>query len=206
MNLQILFRGGFMMIPLLLSALVALAVSIERIWFLNFKLKTPREAVGQWLAELRKGSYNEALASIDKFATPVAGVFAAGLRDPSAPLDEVELAMQNEAERWIPFVERRLEVLDTIITAAPLMGLLGTITGMMGSFQVLSEKGVNEPGAITGGVAEALIATATGLVVALLTLVVFNYLNQVVKDLISETEGASSQFIEARKASLRRAP
>jgi len=68
-------------------------------------------------------------------------VLAAGLKDPDAPSEEMELAMENEAERWIPLLERRLGILDTVITAAPLMGLLGTITGMMASFQVLSEKG-----------------------------------------------------------------
>jgi biopolymer transport protein ExbB len=105
--------------------------------------------------------------------------------------------MQNQAEMWVPRIEKRLEILDTVITAAPLMGLLGTITGMMASFQVLSEKGVNEPHAITGGVAEALIATATGLVIALLSLLAYNYFNSKVKILIFQMESAGAQLIEA---------
>ncbi len=202
-HFQFLLRGGFMMVPLLISGLIALAVSIERIWFLKFKLHTPKEQLRSWLEELKNGHPEKARREAEKVASPVAGVIVAGLRDLSAPTDEVELSMQNEAEMWVPLIERRLEILDTVITAAPLMGLLGTITGMMGSFQGLSEKGVGEPGAITGGVAEALIATATGLVIALLTLIVFNYLNQVAKDLIVETEGASARFIEARKFAFR---
>jgi biopolymer transport protein ExbB len=112
----------------------------------------------------------------------------------------MELSMKNRAEEWIPRLERRIEVVDTVITAAPLMGLLGTITGMMSSFRVLSENGVNEPHAITGGVAEALIATATGLVIALLCLVAYNHLSSRVKSFVCEIESAASRLIEARLA------
>ena len=106
--------------------------------------------------------------------------------------------MKNRAEEWIPILEKRIDVIDTVITAAPLMGLLGTITGMMASFKVLSEKGVNEPNAITGGVAEALIATATGLVIALVCLVAFNYLSARVKLFIYDLESAASRLTELR--------
>src|SRR5271156_546114 len=116
----------------------------------------------------------------------------------------MELAMKNRAEEWMPVLERRIDVIDTVITAAPLMGLLGTITGMMSSFRVLSEKGVNEPNAITGGVAEALIATATGLVIALICLVAYNYLSRRIKEFIYEIEGAASKLMEARIVSERR--
>ncbi len=187
------------MYPLLLSAGLAAVVIIERLWLLKSRLVTPKNEARKVLDLVRAGQFLKAADQSADSRSPVLNVLYAGVKDPKAPFDEVELAMQNEAEKWIPFVEKRLEVLDTVITAAPLMGLLGTITGMMASFQVLSEKGVNEPGAITGGVAEALIATATGLVIALLTLIAFNYLNQVVKDFIFELESAASQLIEARK-------
>ena len=106
--------------------------------------------------------------------------------------------MKNRAEGELPKIEARLGVLDTVITAAPLMGLLGTITGMMGSFQVMSESGVNEPHAITGGVAEALIATATGLGIALLTLLAYNWLTHLVKHYIADLEASASRLTEAR--------
>ena len=111
--------------------------------------------------------------------------------------------MKNQAELWMPRLEARIDIIDTVITAAPLMGLLGTITGMMASFQVLSEKGVNEPNAITGGVAEALIATATGLVIALFCLVAYNYLANRVKSYIYALESVGSQLVEARHVSQR---
>jgi len=203
-HLEFLTRGGFMMVPLLLSALISLIVVIERVWLLKTKLFTPKNKIDAALLELSKGQIKEALQTAKNFElSPVMNVVQTGCQDLLAPLDEVEISMQNEAERWVPVIEKRLEILDTIITAAPLMGLLGTITGMMSSFQVLSEKGVNEPGAITGGVSEALIATATGLVIALLTLIAYNYLNQVVKNMIFDMESAASQVIQSRKFLLR---
>src|SRR5207248_8012294 len=87
----------------------------------------------------------------------------------------VERAMEELALREVQRLQRRLGVLDTVITVAPLLGLLGTVTGMMGSFHVLSsQRGLSQPSAITGGVAEALIATATGLAIAIVTLVGYN--------------------------------
>ena len=103
---------------------------------------------------------------------PVARVLLAGLeyQNPS-PNMAMEAASQAERHR----LKRYLPVLDTIITLAPLLGLLGTVTGMISSFGIVSEAGLGQPHAITGGVAEALIATATGLAAAILTLVPYNY-------------------------------
>ena len=197
---EFLMRGGFMMYPLLLSGFVSLVVIIDRFLLLSKKLVTPRKLLGEILEFIQKGNFVEAERLASPSDSPVLDVLVAGVRDPGAPIEELEIAMQNRAELWLPVIEKRLDLLDTIITAAPLMGLLGTITGMMSSFRILSEKGVNEPMALTGGVAEALIATATGLVIALLTLVAYNTLNQKVKSLIFEMENGAARVIEARKA------
>jgi biopolymer transport protein ExbB len=128
--------------------------------------------------------------------TPIGSILAKGQENQQKSTAAIELAMKNCAESWVPKFEKRIDVLDTVITAAPLMGLLGTITGMMGSFRVLSEKGVNEPNAITGGVAEALIATATGLVIALVCLMAYNFFLSRIKTLVYEMESAASKFLE----------
>ena len=207
-----LLRGGFMMYPLLLSALVALTVIIERLFLLLFRYPSEQSLTREVISGLRTVSngslherFNAVLKKLHNSKTPVASVLETGLQDVSAPAEETELSMQNRAEMWIPTLERRLDVLDTIITAAPLMGLLGTITGMMSSFQVLSDKGVNEPNAITGGVAEALIATATGLVIALCCLVAYNFLNNRVKRIIFEMESAGAQLLEVKRMQSRTA-
>jgi len=196
-------HGGFMMIPLLLSLLAALSVIFERLYLFHARYLTSRETVLKIFEEVKGFGFEAALAACKKEQGPVADVLLAGIAHFQNPLAEMELAMKNRAEEWIPRLERRIELIDTVITAAPLMGLLGTITGMMASFQVLSEKGVNEPNAITGGVAEALIATATGLVIALVCLVAYNYLTARVKNFIYEIESMASRLVELRLATER---
>jgi biopolymer transport protein ExbB len=201
---QFILHGGFMMYPLLLSALVALTVIFERMYFLNTVYRTPKNTLAAILKSLSQNNLQEAEKLCREKLTPVTSVIATGISHFSNPTEEMELAMKNQAEEWMPLLEKRIEVIDTVITAAPLMGLLGTITGMMGSFQVLSEKGVNEPNAITGGVAEALIATATGLVIALVCLVAYNYLSTRVKNFIYEVESVASKLAELRMANRRK--
>jgi biopolymer transport protein ExbB len=201
---QFILHGGFMMYPLLLSALVALTVIFERMYFLNTVYRTPKDTLAAILKSLSQNKLEEAEKLCRDKVTPVTSVIATGISHFSNPTEEMELAMKNQAEEWMPLLEKRIEVIDTVITAAPLMGLLGTITGMMGSFQVLSEKGVNEPNAITGGVAEALIATATGLVIALVCLVAYNYLSTRVKNFIYEVESVASKLAELRMANRRK--
>jgi biopolymer transport protein ExbB len=124
------------------------------------------------LASVEQGKLKEALADGQESPLPAVRVLAAGLahRNPSYP-KAMEVAAQGE----MPVLKRRLVVLDTIITLAPLLGLLGTITGMISSFGIMSDAGLGQPHAVTGGVAEALIATATGLLIAILTLIPYNY-------------------------------
>lgn len=197
---EFITHGGFMMVPLLLSVLIALSVIFERLYTLQISFATPRNTLLRIFEEVKSQKLKAAEGVCRESRTPVADVLAAGIEHFQNPLEEMELAMKNRAEEWVPRLEKRIEVIDTVITAAPLMGLLGTITGMMASFQVLSEKGVNEPNAITGGVAEALIATATGLVIALICLVAYNYLTAKVKFFIYEIESMASRLVELRLA------
>lgn len=200
-GLELILKGGFMMYPLLISAVIALTVILERLYTFHLKFKAPLDLVSKSLEQAAAGDSDTAEKNSAQYTSPLAAVLTTGLRNFRVPKEQMELAMKNEAERWLPLLEKRVDIVDTVITAAPLMGLLGTITGMMNSFQVLSAKGVNEPNAITGGVAEALIATATGLIVALFCLVAYNYLTSLVKHYIYELESVASRLIEARLVS-----
>jgi biopolymer transport protein ExbB len=202
-GIEFILRGGFMMIPLLISAFFALTVILERIYILGKVYHTPPEWIEKVFAKIKSNRFNDAQKLCTHSHTPIAAILSAGIEHFDNPIEEMELSMKNQAEAWVPLLEKRIEVIDTVITAAPLMGLLGTITGMMASFQVLSEKGVNEPNAITGGVAEALIATATGLVIALFCLVAYNYLTAKIKNAIYDIESIASRVVEIRLATHR---
>jgi biopolymer transport protein ExbB len=157
------------MVPLLFCSLISLALTLERFLFWT-KLKS-RAVLQAILSLVEKGEYEKALELSQSSSQPIARVLAAGIahRNP-APSKAMEAAAQAE----IPVLRSRLGILDTIVTLAPLLGLLGTVVGMIGSFDVMSEAGLGQPHAVTGGVAEALIATATGLLIAILTLVSYN--------------------------------
>jgi biopolymer transport protein ExbB len=158
------------MVPLLLCSVIALALTLERIFF--WRKMGSTEPVDQLLDFVEQGNLEKALSLGKEAPLPVVRVLAAGLahRNPS-PSKAMEAAAQAE----IPVLKQRLVILDTIITLAPLLGLLGTVTGMIGSFGIMSQEGIGQPHAVTGGVAEALIATATGLLIAILTLIPYNY-------------------------------
>ena len=167
---QTLAKGGPVMIPLLACSIVALAVVVERLTF--WWRETDRGAALRALELAERGKLDEALEVARRGRGPGARVLAAGLAvDPRA----ASTAMGTVAQAEIVPLRSYLPVLDTIITLSPLLGLLGTVTGMIAAFGILSTTGMNQPTAITGGVAEALIATAAGLAIAIVTLVPYNY-------------------------------
>lgn len=194
--LQFLIAGGPVMWPLLACAIASLAVMIERFIAIH-KASSDNEALSEQVrAHLVAGRVDEALALCDQHSGPVAGLLANGIRNRNLDSDSIERAMEELALRETPLLYRRLGVLDTIITIAPLLGLLGTVTGMIKSFHVVgSATGLNNPNVITGGVAEALLATATGLAIAIVTLVGYNYLTEKVKEIIADMEIRATQLM-----------
>jgi biopolymer transport protein ExbB len=168
--LLLIIKGGPIMVPLLLCSIISLAVTIER--FLFWRRIQSREPVEELLRRVERGEFAQALEAGRQSGLPVARVLAAGLshRNPS-----LTKALEAAAQKEVPLLKQRLTILDTIVTLAPLLGLLGTVVGMIGSFDIMSAAGLGQPHAVTGGVAEALIATATGLLIAILTLIPYNY-------------------------------
>lgn len=166
----VLAKGGLVMIPLALCSVMALAVAIERaVRWLRLGGSSEADKV---LAAAAKGDWDEATRTGERSASPIARVLAAGLRHPGRA---AAAAMQAAAQDELAKLRRYLPLLDTIITLAPLLGLLGTVTGMISAFGIMSQGGLNQPTAITGGVGEALVATASGLAVAIGALVPFNF-------------------------------
>lgn len=168
--ITVLARGGPVMIPLAACSILALAVVIDRAWtWWRLGRSRDPELV---LARAARGEWTEAGKLGEVSRSPVARVLAAGIqhRNPAPTL-----AMEAAARHEIARLRRFLPVLDTIVTLSPLLGLLGTVTGMIAAFGVMGQSGMNSPHAITGGVAEALIATAVGLGIAIAALVPLNF-------------------------------
>lgn len=191
---QFLSKGGPVMVPLILCSVISLTVMLERFVRLNRASGNADGLMSRIENLLVLGKSEDAIRLCEVEGTPVAQMLASGLRCRSASL--AERCMEEFALRTMPNLHKRLSILDTIVTIAPLLGLLGTVTGMIRAFHVISTKtGLGTPTAITGGVAEALIATATGLAIAICTLVGYNYLTEKAKVIISDMETYGTRLV-----------
>lgn len=185
---ELFVKGGPIMWPLLVTSIVAVTVVIERLFFIiRERLRRNPRVVCQILERVEKGDYAGAVRIGEGCNDFVARTltYALAHRDKSAS-DALLRAAGRELKRY----NRGLSILDTVITLAPLLGLLGTVTGMIHSFGLLGGQEIEAPQAIAGGIAEALIATACGLAVAILALLPFNYLN-------AQLEGARNEIQDA---------
>ena len=192
---ELIRRGGFAMIPLLFCSILSVAVMIERYAALR-RAAAPTDALMDSLrARLEKGDADGALEACRATPGPVARVLAAGVAAYRVAPSTVERRLEEAALAEAPELHHRLAWLDTIITVAPLLGLLGTVVGMIGSFRIMGSTGASHPTAITAGVAEALIATATGLVIAIVTLVGYNALTDRVRSILGVIELRATQLL-----------
>jgi biopolymer transport protein ExbB len=184
-------KGGPIMWPLLIASILALAVVMERLLFLFLeKLKRNPKALDRFFVAVTRGDHKEAIeiSKKTKFFVVRALGYALVHREQSLA-NALMFAQAQELKRF----RRGVSILDTVITLAPLLGLLGTVTGMMGSFSIIGGE-LSSPGAITGGIAEALIATAFGLGIAITALLPFNFLNTKLELARLEMESAATQL------------
>lgn len=191
--LNMLAKGGPVMVPLAACSLLAVTVLVERFLALRNADRGGEELMATIRQAYRAGDGAEALAECEQLGGPVASVLAAGLR---ALLrgEPVASAMEEQTLADQRVLNRRLVVLDTIVTLAPLLGLLGTVLGMISAFKIISVSGTSHPAGITGGVAEALIATATGLAIAICCLVGYNWCRDKVRQITEEIELRATQL------------
>jgi len=191
--LTTLSKGGLVMVPLAVCSMLALTVIIERYLVLRHADRAGAELISAIRRALRAGDGAEALAQCEQRPGPVANVLAAGLRAHllGHPVSE---AMEEQVLADQRVLNRRLVVLDTVVTLAPLLGLLGTVLGMISAFRIISVSGTSHPAGITGGVAEALIATASGLAVAIFCLIGYNWCRDKLRQVTEEVELRATQL------------
>jgi biopolymer transport protein ExbB len=178
--------------PLLATSLVAMTVAFERLIFIiRERSKRDPSLVEKILTEVEKGDPDAAVRAGQGSGDFVVRTLVYGLQHREKTFSN---ALLQAANKELKRFNHGLSVLDTIITLAPLLGLFGTVTGMIHAFGLLGGAELGAPAAITGGIAEALIATAYGLVIAIVALIPFNYLNTRVEEARHEIEDASTHL------------
>jgi biopolymer transport protein ExbB len=190
-------KGGPVMWPLLALSVLGVAVAIWRWWTLRQVTRNVPGFMKELKARLIEGDVAGAIEVCERFPSPVSSIVKAGLLRYGRPKDEIERALEDASAHELAVLERGLPILATIAMIAPLLGFLGTVTGMINSFEALASVGLNNPAAVAQGISEALITTAAGLIIAIPIQMVYNYFVTRVNVLVRTMESAATVVLEA---------
>ncbi len=192
-------KGGPIMWPILLCSVVAFAIVIERLIRLRQEEIDTKTFMEQISKSIKRNKIMEALDLCDKTGGPIANILKAGILKHDRPRHEVREAIEDASVHEVPRLERNLPVLATVAHVAPLLGLLGTVTGLVAAFQVIETKAgaVNpvNPGDLAGGIWQALLTTVFGLCVAIPTYVAYNYLVSRVDGFVLDMERSATDLL-----------
>lgn len=186
--LEIFNKGGWVMYPLLFSSILAVAVVIERFWYLRRKKVLVPEIISVLDQIKDPGDLNLAKSICDKFKGPFSRIVQTSIKNQDLPPDELRMLVEDEGRQEVRFLQRGLVTLETIAGIAPLLGLLGTVLGMIKVFNVIETLGVGQAKALSGGISEALVTTATGLLIGIPVFIAYNYFNHRAEAFILDIE------------------
>jgi biopolymer transport protein ExbB len=175
---------------------VALAIIVERIWSLQMRRVLPKHLVAQvWRWEKVRQLNDENLRDLQA-SSPLGSILAAGILNRNQSRDIMKESIEDTGRHIVHELERYLNTLGTIAAITPLLGLLGTVIGMIKVFATITTQGVGNPGALAGGISEALLTTAAGMSVAIPTLMFFRYFRGRVRMLVLRMEQEAMTMVE----------
>lgn len=195
--MELLFQGGFMMIPILLLSILAIYVFIERLLTIKNASRTQPQFMEKVKRHVATGDINGARLLCADENTPIAKMIEKGISRIGSPLKNIEVAIENVGKIEVYNLERNLSILATVAGAAPMIGFLGTVTGMIQAFiAIANQEGSVSPKLLSSGIYEAMLTTAAGLVVGIVAYLGYNYLVTRVQKLIHRMEYSSIDFID----------
>jgi biopolymer transport protein ExbB len=204
--LPIILKGGSMMVPLMVESLLCIALIFERYMVFKKALVDTSALRTEVISLLKKGDIGQAITLCANTPGPVSAVLLVGLRkyqrvvatekDRSGLDDVVTKAMSDYAPHVLQVLEHRLNLLALIGTTAPLLGMTGTVTGMIGAFGNIAATGSMEGPVVAGGISEALITTAAGLVISMPAVIAYNLYARKVERIVLDVEEASTALVD----------
>ncbi len=195
--LELLTAGGWLMVLIVLSSIVALAICIERLYTLNAKKIAPPHLLATVWKQLKAGEMDAARLRTLKQSSPLGRILAAGLGNAYHGRDVMKESIQEAAAHVIHDLERYLNTLGTIAAITPLLGLLGTVVGMIKVFAEIMAQGTGNASVLAGGISEALITTAAGLTVAIPALAMHRYFSGKIDASLVELEQETIKLVDA---------
>lgn len=195
--LDLLLNGGWAMIPIILLSLLAVYIFVERILTIKRAAKTPNQFIEKIKTLVLNGDISGARVLCSQTDTPVAKMIEKGISRIGSPLKNIEVSIENVGKIEIYKLEKNLSLMATISGAAPMIGFLGTVTGMIKAFiSIAQEEGSVSPKLLSEGIYEAMITTAAGLMVGIIAYLMYNYLVTQVQKIIHKMEYSSIDFID----------
>ena len=191
--------GGILMLPIMACSVIALAIVIERFWTLRRTEVVPPGLVAAILERVQQDRLDEQYLSALRQGSPLGRILAAGLVNRRSSREVMKESIEEVGRQVAHRLERFLNTLGTIAAITPLLGLLGTVVGMIEVFAVITSVGVGSPGELAGGISVALITTAAGLSVAIPTMIFHRYFRGRVDELVLEMEQQAIMLIEVIK-------
>ncbi|MBM0105142.1 MotA/TolQ/ExbB proton channel family protein [Steroidobacter sp. S1-65] len=200
---ELVKAGGIMMGPIILASIVTAAIFLERLWTLQTKRVLPgelTEKVWRWVEQQQ--IQDKHIAALQQ-NSPLGKILAAGLTNRYRDRVVIREAIEDTGRHVVHELDRFIGTLGTIASLSPLMGLLGTVLGMIRTFNAITTAGIGNPASLAGGIAEALITTAAGLTVAIPALLAYKYLRGRVQTLVVQMEKEAMKLVEALEAQAR---
>ena len=189
-------NGGPFMWPILITLLAGLAISAERMYSLLMSSIDAHKFFNEISEKIKGGKAEEAVQLCDSTQGPVAKVFHAGLIRRHRGLSEVEKAIQNSGPMEMAFLEKNMIWLNAVVTIAPMIGFTGTVVGMVSAFDAIKAANDISPAVVAGGISQALLTTAFGLIVAMIIQVLQNYFVSRIDKLVLDMEEQSIRLVD----------
>ena len=194
---EIIRAGGWLMLPIMLCSIVAIAIVIERFWSLSASRITPKYVLAQVWTWLKNNQLDSSKLRELRMSSPLGQILAAGLLSSKYGRAAMIESVEQAAAQVIHDMERYLNALGTIAAITPLLGLLGTVVGMIRVFSEIMLQGTGNANALAGGISEALISTAAGLTVAIPTYMTHRHFTRKVESLVLTLEQESIKLVDA---------
>lgn len=193
---DLLFKGGWVMIPLALLALLGLIIFFERYFTIRKAGRNQSQLITQVKENIKAGKLESAIAICKNSNTPIGRMLQKGLLRIGRPIKDIEGAIENVGKLEVSKLEKNISILGIIAGIAPMLGFVGTIIGVITIFHDVSVKGIIEIGTISGGLYIKMISSATGLVTGIIAYVLYNILNIMVDRVILQMETDAIEFID----------
>lgn len=193
---ELITNGGWLMLPIILCSIGAMGIVAERFWSLQRKKILPPELVPQIWRLVRDNKLDDATIRRIKLSSPLGAILASGLINRHHSREMMKTSIEETGRQVVHELERFLNTLGTIASITPLLGLLGTVVGMIKVFAAIMTHGVGDPGILAGGISEALLTTAAGLTVAIPSLIFHRYFERLVDEYVLNMEEEALKLVD----------